>query len=381
MRNYFFIMVIGSLMAIVPVSAQQSLSASAGLVSPEIYADNSVTFRLYAPKAEKVHISGDWMHVPWPQRGAEMMVQGDNGIWEYTSPPLSSDLYAYSFDVDGLYTLDPNNPYVAREVAGNTNYFIVGKGIGDYYSVQNVPHGAITRRWYYSPNFEKNRRITIYTPPGYEKGEEKYPVLYLLHGMGGDEEAWIGLGRAAQIMDNLIAQGKANPMIVVMPNGNVAQEAAPGESSDGLIKPTFMLPNTMDGKFEETFDEIVAFVEENYRVKVAKQSRAIAGLSMGGYHARYISQHYPDTYDYIGLFSPALNNKPEDNPQSPTYQNLDLKLRQQQTNGYKLYWIAQGKTEPGPLYRAVTEFHLQLEKLGMEHQYKETENGHIWCIY
>lgn len=166
-------------------------------------------------------------------------------------------------------------------------------------------------------------------------------MLYLLHGIGGDEEAWAGLGRAPQIIDNLIAQGKAKPMIVVMPNGNVAQEAAPGEASVGFVRPTFMLPHTMDGKFEETFIDIMKFVERNYRVKATKESCAIAGLSMGGYHTCYISRYYPNTFDYMGLFSPALNNKPEDHPSAPAYQNLEANLKKQMANGYKLYWPRQ----------------------------------------
>ena len=139
----------------------------------------------------------------------------------------------------------------------------------------------------------------------------------------------MGLGRASQIMDNLIAQKKAVPMIVVMTNGNVVQEAAPGEGSDGFLKPTFMLPHTMDGKFEETFMDIMKFVESNYRVKANKQSRAIAGLSMGGYHTSYISRYYSNTFNYMGLFSPALNNKPEQFPLAQAYQHVDENLNKQ----------------------------------------------------
>jgi enterochelin esterase-like enzyme len=131
---------------------------------------------------------------------------------------------------------------------------------------------------------EAKKRISIYTPPGYETSDINYPVLYLLHGIGGDEESWLGSGRAAQIIDNLIAQGEAKPMIVVMTNGNVSQEAAPGESSEGFITPVLMLPNTMDGKFEETFIDIMKFVKMNYRTIESKEGRAIAGLSMGGFH-------------------------------------------------------------------------------------------------
>src|SRR5690606_32656240 len=140
----------------------------------------------------------------------------DQGVWTYKSEPLKPELYGYSFIVDGFTTTDPNNPFLIRDVASVTNILIVGDGQADLYRTNDIPHGSVTRRWYDSPELGMDRRITIYSPPGYEKSTEKLPVLYLLHGAGGDEEAWIALGRTAQIMDNLIAAGKAQPMIVVM---------------------------------------------------------------------------------------------------------------------------------------------------------------------
>jgi enterochelin esterase family protein len=276
--------------------------------------------------------------------------------------------------VDGLKTTDPNNVYLIRDVASVFNVFIVGGGKGDLYQVNKVPHGSVIRRWYDSPGNEKSRRITIYTPAGYETGKEKYPVLYLLHGMGGDEEAWIALGRTSQILDNLIAQGKAKPMIVVMTNGNVFQEAAPGESSMGMYKPTFQLPNTMDGKFEETFGDVIKFVESNYRIIADKKSRAIAGLSMGGYHSLHISRYYPNTFDYVGLFSAAV--MPDSKTSSKVYANFDETLKKQMDNGYKLYWIGIGKTDF--LYKANEEFRAKLDKIGVKYTYVETEGGHTW---
>jgi enterochelin esterase family protein len=311
-------------------------------------------------------------------RVPEAMAKGDSGLWTYTTRVLPSDLFTYFFIADGLRTIDPNNAYVVRDVASVTSMFITGGDKANYYKVNKVPHGTVARRWYYSPGNQKMRRATIYTPPGYEDNKEKYPVLYLMHGIGGDEEAWMGLGRAAQILDNLIAGGKAKPMVVVMPNGNVSQEAAPGESSEGPVRPTFMLPNTMDGKFEETFIDIMKFVESSYRVKANKENRAIAGLSMGGYHANYISRYYPNKFDYMGLFSPALNNKPEDHPAAPAYQNLDMKLRQQMDNGFKLYWISIGKNDFPILYDAVQDFRKKLDSLGMKFEYTETDGGHTW---
>ncbi len=345
------------------------------IVSPEINQDHSVTFRLIAPNAKEVKISGDWMPNQGRSPGSTPMVRDEQGTWTLTTGVLPSELYSYFFLVDGLRCMDPNNVYMIRDVATVTNFFLVGGGQADLYAVNDVPHGTVARRWYDSPGTGKVRRITVYTPPGYEKGNDKYPVLYLLHGMGGDEEAWLALGRTAQILDNLIARGKALPMIVVMPNGNVAQEAAPGESDAGLYKPSFQVPNTMDGKMEETFPDIIRFTESNYRVQKNKAGRAIAGLSMGGYHTLHISRYYPDTFDYIGLFSAAI--LPNEKTDSKVYADLDATLAKQKANGYKLYWIGIGKTDF--LYKAVSDYRAKLDRMGMPYQYRESEGGHTWA--
>ena len=283
-------------------------------------------------------------------------------------------MYNYSFIVDGLKVTDPNNVYVSRDVASVFNIFIIKGNPGDLYSVNKVPHGTVSKRWYHSDALGYDRRLTIYTPAGYETSGKRYPVLYLLHGMGGDEEAWITLGRTAQILDNLIAQGKAKPMIVVMPNGNVDQEAAPGESSLGLYKPTMQLPRTMEGTMESTFPEIIKFVEKNYRVEKKKASRAIAGLSMGGYHSLHISKEYPTMFDYVGLFSAAII--PNDKVKSPIYEDLEGKLKKQFAQAPKLYWIAIGKTDF--LYKANEEYRAMLDKNNYPYSYRESEGGHIW---
>lgn len=374
MKFHFLSVLAIMLMSTFEINAQQALFGPAGLVSPEVKEDRTVTFRLHAPNAKEVKITGDWMPAQGWTPGAEAMTKEEKGVWTYTTKPLESDLYSYSFLVDGLKITDPNNVYLIRDVATVFNVFIVGGGKGDLYQVNKVPHGSVTRRWYDSPGNEKVRRITIYTPAGYETSQEKYPVLYLLHGMGGDEEAWIALGRTSQILDNLIAQGKAKPMMVVMTNGNVFQEAAPGESSLGLYKPTFQLPNTMDGKFEETFGDVIRFVESNYRVIADKKGRAIAGLSMGGYHSLHISRYYPNTFDYVGLFSAAI--MPDQKATSKVYANFDETLKKQMANGYQLYWIGIGKIDF--LFKANQEYRAKLDQMGMKYTYVETEGGHTW---
>ena len=287
---------------------------------------------------------------------------------------LQPELYNYSFLIDGFKTTDPNNPFIVRDVAAVMNIFIISGGQADLYKVNDIPHGTVTKRWYNSPGLGMDRRITIYTPPGYESDREKSPVLYLLHGAGGDEEAWITLGRTAQIMDNLIARNKIKPMIVVMPNGNVIQDAAPGEGHDGFYKPQFMVPKTMDGTYEAHFMDIIKFVENNFRVKTDKASRAVAGLSMGGFHALHISRFYPNTFDYVGLFSAAI--LPNQDVSSHVYKDIDNTLKKQKENGFKLYWIGMGKTDF--LYKSGADFRKKLDGMDFKYVYRETEGGHIW---
>lgn len=343
---------------------------SESIVSPEIHADHTVTFRIQAPNAKQVQLVGDCL----PEGKPQPMQQQSDGVWTFTTQPLSSELYSYNVLVDGFKTTDPNNVHLIRDVANVFNIFIVG-GEKGHYQVQKVPHGTVTKRWYDSPGLHLQRRITIYTPPGYESSRQTYPVLYLLHGMGGDEEAWVTLGRATQILDNLIAQGKVQPMIVVMSNGNVVQEAAPGESSLGFYKPTFELPHTMDGLFEETFPDILRFVESNYRVKTQKSDRAVAGLSMGGFHALNLSRYYANTFDYVGLFSPAIH--PERIQSSKIFSNFDQTLQSQKDNGLRLYWVGIGKTDF--LYDEVAAYRQKLDGIGLKYTYFESEGGHVWA--
>ena len=354
------------------VFAQQSLDAgrSKEIRSPEINTDKSVTFRIQATHALKVVLQGDMLGT----KGTVEMIKSEDGIWSYKTDILPPDLYSYTFLVDGVKLNDPNNVHQVRDVATILNVFLIEGGKADLYKVNDVPHGTIAKRWYNSKILGKHRRLTIYTPAGYEESKSKYPVLYLMHGMGGDEEAWSALGRTAQILDNLIAQGKAKPMIVVMPNGNISQQAAPGEATDGFYKPTMQLPNTMDGKMEESFPEVMKFVETNYRADATKAKRAIAGLSMGGFHSLHISRFYPNTFAYIGLFSPAI--MPFGKTTSAVYENFDTSLQKQKDNGYNLYWIAIGKTDF--LYKSVADYRKKLDAFGMKYTYVESEGGHVW---
>ena len=363
----------------VTMFAQQALWGTAPVVSPEIHDNNTVTFRFKAPKAVRVQLTGDFLPVQknakFEAPGIVDLKEGQEGVWEYTTPePLKPELYSYSFIVDGLRMNDPANVYLIRDVSTLTNVFIIGGDRADFYKVNPVPHGTVFRIWYDSPALGLERRMTVYTPAGYETSGKRYPVLYLLHGMGGDEEAWISLGRTAQILDNLIAQGKAKPMIVVMPNGNASQEAAPGESSRGMVPPTMQLPKTMEGSYEQAFPEIVKFIDKNYRTIKSKSGRAIAGLSMGGFHSLHISKQYPDMFNYIGLFSAAI--MPNKEVSSPIYENMEGKLKVQFDKNPALYWIAIGKTDF--LYKANEEYRKLLDEKGYKYTYYESDEGHIW---
>lgn len=373
MKRLIFLLTIHSLY-IPTLYAQQALWGAQEIISPDIHDNKTVTFQVDAPQAKEVRISGDWLPAEGWQPGSVALVKNEQGLWVYTTEILEPELYSYSIIVDGFRALDPNNVFMNRDVATVTNFFIIPGDHANLYRVNDVPHGSVTRRWYDSPGLEKRRRITIYTPPGYETDNKEYPVLYLLHGAGGDEEAWISLGRTAQIMDNLMASHEIVPMIVVMPNGNVSQEAAPGEGSRGYYKPQFMVPGTMDGTYEQNFMDIVQFVESSYRVKKEKAQRAVAGLSMGGFHSLHISRYYENMFDYIGLFSPAI--LPQQGQDAAIYRNIYETLNKQRENGYKMYWIAIGKEDF--LYPNVTEFRKKLDSMGMRYTYIESEGGHIW---
>jgi len=348
--------------------AQENIGQnSPAILSPVVHEDNSVTIRLARPLRGEVYVTGNWN----PRKAK--MTEDSLGFY-YTTPPLSSDLYMYNIEVDGLVLNDPLNVYTIRDVANNFNYFITGGEQASLYQVQDVPHGTVAKRWYDSPTLNMTRRMTVYTPPMYEQSTEEFPVLYLLHGMGGDEEAWPTLGRATQILDNLIATGKITPMIVVMPNGHVSNTAAPGESSKGQYPIHFRTPDVGTGKMEESFTDIIDFVESNYRVKKEKQSRAIAGLSMGGSHTLFTAAHLNDHFDYVGLFSAAF--RMNDQVHSPVFDKFDENLVKQRDNGYQLYWIGMGKEDF--LYQTGEEYRKKLDAIGMKYTYRESEGGHTW---
>lgn len=341
------------------------------LKSAEILPDNSVIFRLFAKNVTSVSVSGDWM----PGMGTSVpMVKNDTSLWTLTVGPLKPELYSYTFIIDGIRVLDPNNPLVKRDGTRNENMLLIPGNESDLYLVKDVPHGSLSKIWYDSPSLKLKRRMYVYTPAGYENGTGKYPVFYLLHGGGGDEDAWTTLGRACQIMDNLISQGKCKPMIVVMPNGNPGQAAAYTDAP--LMKVTSAPYDMGAGLFEQSLiKDIIPYVESHYRVLTAKNDRAIAGLSMGGMQTLYLTENYPDKFGYIGVMSMGLVDmasmglKPDP--------DQDSKFDKLKSSGFKLYWVGVGKDDF--LYKSVQSLRAALDKHGFVYTYRESTGGHSWA--
>ena len=333
------------------------------VISPEIQND-SVTFRFKADYATVVKLSGSWMPNPWGD--TIDMKRGENNVWEVKIPLPEPEIYTYNFVADGVAVNDPQNVMVQRDGSRFLNMLIVDGERTENYKPANQ-RGTISHPWYDSKILGMNRRLTVYTPYGYEANTKtKYPVLYLLHGAGGDEEAWSSMGRTAQILDNLIEKGLAKPMIVVMPNGNGNQQAA---QTYGL--PTAQMdwrdPSTRNNYVKSLVEEIVPFIEKNYRTVAKKSHRAIAGLSMGGGHTIAASGMYPAVFDYICPLSMGAQRTPE----------LDAQLQGIKKAGYKLYWLACGNTDF--LFENANELDKALTANGLEHTYFVSEGGHVWA--
>lgn len=390
MKKIFAILIGASLS--VAAYAQQALFGGPTIVSPEINQDGTVTFRYMNPKAIKVEITGDFLptrkvtynNFSYDAPGVSEMTQNDKGVWEFTtSEPVKPEMYTYTFLVNGTATIDPCNMWVNRDIASLTSVLLVPGNEEDranLYAIHDVPHGTVSKMWYHSSEEGINRRISIYTPAGYEdkaNASKRYPVVYILHGIGGDEDAWLTQGRAAQILDNLIARGQAKPMIAVFTNGNIAMEAAPLENSQGYVNPTIALPKTMEGTFESTFvPEVVNFVDTHFRTIAKKQGRAICGLSMGGFHSLYISINNPDTFNYVGMFSAAIGTGSEDKATSDVYKDLYGKVDTYFSKNPALWYIGIGNADF--LYDANKDFRAKLDAAGHKYHYTETDGGHIW---
>ena len=354
--------------------AQQQLGQRPRVKSPVVNADGTVTFNFYDPTAQHVSVNGDFREIG--SQRLEMTKQ-DNGVWTVTTAPLNPELYSYSLSVDGQRFVDPSNSYVNRDISTLSNIFIVSKSSDDkghLYQVNNVPHGTLSRVWYDSPTLGQQRRMTVYLPAAYD-GKKRFPVMYLLHGHGGDETAWGDLGRASQIMDNLIAEGKCVPMIVVMPNGNPTCNAAPGWWHEGMYTPDGNAFNQRGAKatMEESFLDIVKYVDSHYQTIAKREGRAVTGLSMGGGHTFGISRLYPETFDYYGLQSAATRMAFGG---SDNQAKFDEQMARLFNSKPKLYWIAIGKEDF--LMQMNNDLRKYLDEKGYKYEYYENDGGHIW---
>lgn len=348
------------------------------VVSPEI-SEETVTFRLYAPYATQVTVNPSWL----ADYGADAraMEKGFDGVWSLSLPLPESEMYFYNYTVDGVKALDPSNNLVVRDVANFMNAVIISGGQGDLY--KNIPNGGnLEQVWYYSATNNMNRRMFIYTPAGYSRDDKskKYPVLYLLHGGGGDESAWAELGRTCQIMDNLIARGLANPMIVVMPNGNPNQYASPV---------TQIPVNENAKKYAKSFDnyesltaDIVPFIEKKYNVIKSRKGRAIAGLSMGGGQSFYEGFRHIDTFANIGIFSSGLIGGASAGmaPFDAEAEMPGIFSSPEKYNKLDVLYLSCGETDPR--LAGIESFYTQLEGKGYNNlTYEHFKGAHEWHVW
>lgn len=349
------------------------------LISPEVKG-NDITIRFRAPKAIKVELVGDFL----PSRETKTaygtfmlpapveMTEGKDGIWEYTAENVAPDFYTYTITVDGVQMLDPNNLQTARDGDRVSSLVIVpGEKSAPYLEAPDKK-GTLSKVWYPSPAYGAERRMYIYTPYGYDEAKKKYPVLYLQHGGGGDEDAWTTLGRACQILDNLIAQGKVVPMIVVMPNASPNQLASPD-----VLPPLQGLNIMQQDRASEEFhsggryskdlvESIIPYVESHYKVLKNKDARAIAGLSMGGIYTLYITARFPDMFGYIGVLSMGFT--PDRDPVK--------ELTPVRNAGYRLYFVGCGESDFA--YDNTKRLLKGLDDLGMTYTNFDKVGGHNW---
>lgn len=349
------------------------------IVSPEIQPDRRVTFRLAAPKAGEVILNGDW------EGGSSVaMHKNERGIWSATVGPLSAELWSYSFNVDGVRMLDPSNADTYRDGRQLSNIFVVsGPETALYEHNPDIAHGALCQVWYPAPSMKMTRRAYIYTPAAYESGSVRYPVLYLHPGGNGDEDAWTSLGRLPQIMDGLIALGKAKPMIVVMQNINPREYVAPGyalgrdlpagpqpPSRNQRSTPNWPLSEGHKAIGESLVKDLIPYVEKNYRVDARPESRAIAGLSQGGGPVVVATNRYPKLFGYIGLFSSR-----------PLFDEAAVKdlYALKAAGAVRLYWVSAGDTDFARDGARVDSEVIQ--KIGFHARWVETHGAHTWIIW
>jgi len=371
--------------ALVAQQAQQGPT----VVSPDVQGDRRVTFRILAPNAQKVELRapGD---IPGIGRGGTPLefTKNAEGVWEATTNPIPAGAYRYVFVVDGVTVADSRNPAISQ--TNTTVYSLAVVPGSDVFDTKNVPHGAVASVYYNSTSLGGIRRMHVYTPPGYESGRDKYPVFYLLHGAGDVDDSWSSVGRAGFILDNLIATGKAKPMIVVMPAGHVngAGKAlgAPAPAAAPSIPPA----GQPDLFVQDFVTDLMPYVEKNYRVLTDRQSRAIAGLSMGGSQTLNVAIPRLDKFAYVGVFSSGIlgggrgaapgaaapATPPPPFGEAWEKANLAALDNAATKRGLRLLWFSTGK-EDGLITTTKNTVDL-LKKHGFSPVFVESEGAHTW---
>ncbi len=330
-----------------------------GIVSPEIHDNGTVTFRFSAPRAAKVELSGQFLS------GNLDMTRDANGVWSVTTPRITPDIYPYNFVVDGMQANDPNNPLLFPNERFKGNLLDMPSDPPLIHAQQNVPHGRVSYRWYHSELLDLERPLLVYTPPGYDpQSDVKYPVLYLIHGMTDTHETWFKVGRMNDILDNLIAQGRAKPMIVVMPYAN----AAPALMEKNGTAQTDVLGT--DQFTREIINEIVPWTERNYRTETSAAGRAIAGFSLGGRQTLAAGLSHPEVFSHVCAFAPAIWGEGMAESFERDYAPV-AELR-----NLKLLWISCGVDDS--LYSGSQALEAVLKSKRIRHQTLYTPGGHTW---
>jgi enterochelin esterase-like enzyme len=356
-----------------PPSPGRQASPNATLISPEVLEDRRVAFRIWAPKASDVIVGGDWQEAPGPVR----LEKDEQGVWSVVVGPLSPDVYSYTFSVDGVRTIDPKNATIKQGIGSLDSLFFVNGPEAAFLDNATVPHGVVRQVWYSSSTLGAQRRMHVYTPPGYDASADRYPVLYLLHGGGDEDSGWSTVGRAGFILDNLIASGKALPMLVVMPNGSLPRQSSPSG-------PPNVDPRSPEGRAareaaqnrftSELLDDIVPLVEKSFRVASGTEKRALAGLSMGGGQTLRVLTSHPDRFGCFAIWSAGLfGSSPERWEES---NEAFLAAAESHNASIRLLSIVVGEKDfalPGSKSLAGV-----LEKRGVRHELRITGGGHTW---
>lgn len=327
----------------------------------DVKSDHQVTFHLRAPEATTVTVTGDFTDNPVP------MTKSADGVWSATVGPLRPALYNYNFTVNGARVLDPNSSVVGTADRGpGSSLFEVKGETPAAWDPQNVPHGTVHVNYYNSKKFNGAlRTVYVYTPPAYESSTAKYPAMYLLHGAGGVESSWFTAGRANIILDNLIAEGKAKPMIVVMPYGRpVASTTLDSTPAPAAAPNAPAFP-------QDVVEDVIPFVEKLYRITANADNRAIAGLSMGGNQTLEIGLTHLDTFHSIGAFSPVIFNATVEKDHAPAFADITATNKK-----LKLFRIYIGDVDP--LIESNKSYHALLDQKGIRHVFTLTKEGHVW---